>query len=120
MDMFPALYADIHDPDQRPQVIAQLRDRGLVTFSGIYDRAGLKAAARQSCASGQRPGPGVAWIACPPSRSRLTTRMTLRLFSATCPSGNAPSSSASTTRPWTSRTILLGTGGCNSSCTPGG
>jgi len=52
MDMFPALYADIHDPDQRPQVIAQLRDRGLVTFSGIYDRAGLKAAARQSCPSG--------------------------------------------------------------------
>jgi hypothetical protein len=120
MDMFPALYADIHNPDQRPQVIAQLRDRGLVTFSGIYDRAGLKAAARQSCASGQRPNPGVTRIACPPVRSRLRTRMTLRLFSVTCPSGNVPSSSTSTTRPETPRMIRSATGNCSGCCTPGG
>ena len=34
--------------------------------------------------------------------------MTLRSFSGTCPSRNAPSSSASTTRPWTPRMIRLG------------
>src|ERR1700730_976948 len=47
MDTFPEWYADIHDPGQHPRVIAQLRDRGLVTFSGIHDRAGLLAVARR-------------------------------------------------------------------------
>ncbi len=47
MDTFPDWYADIHDPGQHPRVIAQLRDRRLVTFSGIHDRAGLLAVARR-------------------------------------------------------------------------
>src|SRR4249920_3265300 len=47
MDTFLACYADIHDPGQRPRAIAQLRDRGLVTFAGIQDRAALLKAAAQ-------------------------------------------------------------------------
>jgi integrase len=47
MDTFLARYADIHDPGQHHRVITQLRDHGLVTFSGIQDRAALLAAAVQ-------------------------------------------------------------------------
>ncbi len=47
MDIFHAHYADIHDPAQQPRVAAQLRDQGLVTFSGIADRAALVAVARR-------------------------------------------------------------------------
>jgi TfdA family taurine catabolism dioxygenase TauD len=46
MDTFPAWHADVHDPGQHSRIIAQLRDHGLVTFSGIHDCAGLLAAAR--------------------------------------------------------------------------
>lgn len=46
MDTFPVWHADIHDTGQRPRVIAQLRDHGLITFSGIHDRTELLAAAR--------------------------------------------------------------------------
>ena len=47
MDIFQAHYADIHDPAQQPRIAAQLRDQGLVTFSGIADRAALVAVARR-------------------------------------------------------------------------
>ena len=47
MDAFQAHYADIRDPAQQPRIAAQLRDQGLVTFSGIADPAALAAAARR-------------------------------------------------------------------------
>ena len=47
MDTFQAHYADIRDPAQHPRIAAQLRERGLVTFSGIADRAALAAVARR-------------------------------------------------------------------------
>ena len=46
MDAFQANYADIRDPAQHPRIAAQLRERGVVTFSGIADRAVLAAVAR--------------------------------------------------------------------------
>lgn len=46
MDTFQAYHADIHDPGWPARVVAQLQDRGLVTFSGITDHAGLIAVAR--------------------------------------------------------------------------
>jgi Taurine catabolism dioxygenase TauD, TfdA family len=46
MDAFSAHHADILDPDQQPHVMALLRERGLVTFTGITDRATLASAAR--------------------------------------------------------------------------
>jgi Taurine catabolism dioxygenase TauD, TfdA family len=47
MDAFSAHHADILDPDQQPHVMALLRERGLVTFTGITDRATLASAARR-------------------------------------------------------------------------
>jgi hypothetical protein len=47
MDTFQAHYADIGDPAQEPRVTARLRDQGMVTFSGITDRAALAAVARR-------------------------------------------------------------------------
>ncbi len=47
MDTFQAHYADIRDPAHQPCIAAQLRERGLVTFSGITDRAALAAMARR-------------------------------------------------------------------------
>jgi alpha-ketoglutarate-dependent taurine dioxygenase len=47
MDSFQAHYAHIHDPGWQPRIAAQLRERGLVTFSGIADHAGLAAVARR-------------------------------------------------------------------------
>lgn len=46
MDAFQANYADFRDPAQHPRIAAQLRERGVVTFSGIADRAVLAAVAR--------------------------------------------------------------------------
>jgi hypothetical protein len=47
MDTFLAHYADIRDPAQHSRVSAQLGEQGLVTFSGIADRAALVAVARR-------------------------------------------------------------------------
>jgi alpha-ketoglutarate-dependent taurine dioxygenase len=47
MDAFSPHHADILDPDQQPRVIALLREHGLVTFTGITDRATLASAARK-------------------------------------------------------------------------
>jgi alpha-ketoglutarate-dependent taurine dioxygenase len=47
MDTFRACYADILDPAQQPRVIALLREHGLVTFTGIIDRATLASVARR-------------------------------------------------------------------------
>ena len=47
MDAFSPHYTDILDPDQQPRVIALLREHGLVTFTGITDRATLASAARK-------------------------------------------------------------------------
>jgi len=47
MDAFPAYHADILEPDQQPHVIALLREHGLVTFTGITQRATLASAARR-------------------------------------------------------------------------
>jgi len=45
MDTFRAHHADIHAPDWQPRVIALLREHGLVTFTGITDRAALASVA---------------------------------------------------------------------------
>ena len=47
MDTFQAYYADIHDPGWQSRIAAQLRDRGLVTFSGITGHEALVAVARR-------------------------------------------------------------------------
>jgi alpha-ketoglutarate-dependent taurine dioxygenase len=47
MDAFQAHSVDIRDPAVRPSIATQLRDEGLVTFSGITDRAALLAVARR-------------------------------------------------------------------------
>jgi hypothetical protein len=47
MDTFKAQYADMSDPAWQPRLMAQLRDHGLVTVTGITDRGALLAAARQ-------------------------------------------------------------------------
>jgi len=47
MDTFRAYHADILDPAQQFRVIAMLREHGLVTFTGITDRAALASAARE-------------------------------------------------------------------------
>src|SRR5260370_952864 len=47
MDTFRAYHADILDPAQQPRVIALLREHGLVTFTGITDRATLASVARR-------------------------------------------------------------------------
>jgi hypothetical protein len=47
MDTFQAYHADIHDPGWQPRIVAQLRDRGLVTFSGITGHEALIAVARR-------------------------------------------------------------------------
>jgi len=47
MDTFQAHYADIRNPAEQLRVAARLRDRGLVTFDGLTDRAALVAVARQ-------------------------------------------------------------------------
>ena len=47
MDAFQAHYADIRDPAQQSHIAAQLRDQGLVTFSGITDRAVLVTVAQR-------------------------------------------------------------------------
>lgn len=47
MDTFRAHHADILDPAQEPRVLAMLREHGLVTFTGITDRAALADVARR-------------------------------------------------------------------------
>lgn len=47
MDTFQTYHADLHDPGWRPRIAAQLRDRGLVTFSGITSHADLVAVAQR-------------------------------------------------------------------------
>jgi hypothetical protein len=47
MDIFQEHYADIHAPGWQPRLAAQLRERGLVTFSGINGHAGLVAVAQR-------------------------------------------------------------------------
>jgi Taurine catabolism dioxygenase TauD, TfdA family len=47
MDTFRAHHADILDPAQEPRVLALLREHGLVTFTGITDRAALVGVARR-------------------------------------------------------------------------
>jgi alpha-ketoglutarate-dependent taurine dioxygenase len=47
METFQAYYTDIHAPGWEQHTAAQLRERGLVTFSGISERAGLIDLARQ-------------------------------------------------------------------------
>jgi len=47
MDTFRAYHADILDPAQQPRVMALLREHGLVTFTGITDRATLASVARR-------------------------------------------------------------------------
>jgi Taurine catabolism dioxygenase TauD, TfdA family len=46
MDTFQAHHTDIHYPGWQSRVTGQLRHRGLVTFSGVSDRAGLIAVAQ--------------------------------------------------------------------------
>jgi hypothetical protein len=47
MGTFRAYYTDIHDSDWQQQAAAQLRDWGLLTFSGFTERAALIGLARQ-------------------------------------------------------------------------
>lgn len=47
MGTFRANYTDIHASDWQQQATAQLRERGLLTFSGITERAALIGLARQ-------------------------------------------------------------------------
>jgi hypothetical protein len=47
MDSFLAHYIDCRDPLDDPRIAARLRQRGLVTFSGVTDRSELVAAARR-------------------------------------------------------------------------
>jgi alpha-ketoglutarate-dependent taurine dioxygenase len=47
METFRAYYTDIHASDWQQQAAAQLREQGLLTFSGITERAALIALARQ-------------------------------------------------------------------------
>lgn len=47
MDAFQTHYADIRDPAQQSHIAAQLRDQGLVTFSGITDPALLVTVAQR-------------------------------------------------------------------------
>jgi hypothetical protein len=47
MDTFQAHYTDIRDPAEHPRIMAQLRERGLVTFSGTTDRAALLGVAQR-------------------------------------------------------------------------
>jgi hypothetical protein len=47
VDTFRAHYAELRGPGWQPRIAAQLRDQGLVTFSGITSRAALVAIARQ-------------------------------------------------------------------------
>jgi hypothetical protein len=47
MDSFLAHYIDCRVPLDDPRIAAQLRHRGLVTFSGVTDRSELVAAARR-------------------------------------------------------------------------
>jgi alpha-ketoglutarate-dependent taurine dioxygenase len=47
METFRAYYTDIRASDWQQQAAAQLRERGLLTFSGITERAGLIGLARQ-------------------------------------------------------------------------
>jgi alpha-ketoglutarate-dependent taurine dioxygenase len=47
MDAFQAYQADIYAPGWQPRIVAQLRDRGLVTLSGITSRDGLADVARR-------------------------------------------------------------------------
>ena len=47
MDTFQAYYADIHDPGWQSRIAAQLRERGMVTFSGITGHEALVAVARR-------------------------------------------------------------------------
>jgi len=47
METFQAYYTDIHASGWQRHTAAQLRERGLVTFSGITGRAGLIDIARQ-------------------------------------------------------------------------
>jgi hypothetical protein len=47
MDAFQAYHANIHDPGWESRFVAQLRDRGLVTFSGITGHDALIAVARR-------------------------------------------------------------------------
>jgi hypothetical protein len=47
MDSFLAHYIDCRDPLDDPRIAAQLRHRGLVTFSGVTDRSELVGAARR-------------------------------------------------------------------------
>jgi alpha-ketoglutarate-dependent taurine dioxygenase len=45
MDIFRTHHADILNPAQQPRVVALLRQHGLVTFTGITERAALASAA---------------------------------------------------------------------------
>lgn len=47
MDIFRAHYADMTDAAWQSNLVAELRDHGLVTFAGITDRAALIAVARR-------------------------------------------------------------------------
>jgi hypothetical protein len=47
MDSFLAHYIDCRNPLDDPRIAAQLRYRGLVTFSGVSDRSELVTAARR-------------------------------------------------------------------------
>jgi hypothetical protein len=47
VDTFRAHYAELRGPGWQPRIAAQLRDKGLVTFSGITSRVALVAIARQ-------------------------------------------------------------------------
>jgi hypothetical protein len=47
MGTFRGYYTDIHASDWQEQAAAQLRERGLLTFSGITERAALIGPARQ-------------------------------------------------------------------------
>jgi hypothetical protein len=47
MDTFQTYYADIRDPGWPSRVTARLRDQGLVTFSGVTDRAALVTVAQR-------------------------------------------------------------------------
>jgi len=45
METFQAYHTDIHAPGWQRHAAAQLREQGLVTFSGITERTGLIAIA---------------------------------------------------------------------------
>jgi hypothetical protein len=102
MDTFQAYYAGIHDPGWQSRIAAQLRDRGLVTFSGITGHEALVAVARRLMtvrphrdAGPDSPGdPLPRWPECSWVTDQLRPRRSANQDSAANTGAASPSSSA--------------------------